>query len=168
LNVGLVAAASSISCSMPGDCGAGGVYADGSTTAQAFVANETNGKWGDAIEVPGSSSINIGGAVLYSISCPSNGECGGAGQYADALGNGQAFVANEVNGAWGNVMEIPGSSSLFSEGIGTNPLAISCGTPTIAVLVVSILTVRAIARPSSSTKPQGSGATPLKFPARAH
>jgi hypothetical protein len=129
LNVGLVAAASSISCSMPGDCGAGGVYADGSTTAQAFVANETNGKWGDAIEVPGSSSINIGGAVLYSISCPSNGECGGAGQYADALGNGQAFVANEVNGAWGNVMEIPGSSSLFSEGIGTNPLAISCGTP---------------------------------------
>jgi len=47
----------------------GGVYADGSTTAQAFVANETNGKWGDAIEVPGSSSINIGGAVLYSISC---------------------------------------------------------------------------------------------------
>jgi len=84
LNVGLVAAASSISCSMPGDCGAGGVYADGSTTAQAFVANETNGKWATR------SRFRLvvdqhWRAVLYSISCPSNGECGGAGQYADAL-----------------------------------------------------------------------------------
>jgi hypothetical protein len=129
LNVGETSVASSISCSMPGDCGAGGVYSDASGTLQAFVANETNGQWDNAIELPGSSSINIGGAALYSISCPSNGDCGAAGQYTDALGNGQAFVANEIDGAWGNVMEVPGSSSLFTQGIGDNPVVISCGSP---------------------------------------
>jgi hypothetical protein len=128
LNTGLVAADGTISCSSRGNCGTGGVYSDGHV-AQAFVANETNGQWGDAIEVPGSSSLNVGGAALYSISCPANGDCSAAGQYTDAKGNGQAFVADEVDGTWNNVLEIPGSSSLFTDGIGNNPVVISCGTP---------------------------------------
>ena len=43
----------SVSCPATGDCVAGGVYTDRNGNSQAFVANETNGVWGDAIEVPG-------------------------------------------------------------------------------------------------------------------
>ena len=128
MNTGLVAADGTISCSSRGNCGTGGVYSDGHF-AQAFVANEINGQWGNATEVPGSSSLNVGGAALYSISRPANGDCSAAGQYTDANGKGEAFVANEVDGAWNNVLEIPGSSSLFTEGIGNNSVVISCGTP---------------------------------------
>jgi len=99
LNVGLVAAASSISCSMPGDCGAGGVYADGSTTAKPssrmrpMASGATRSRFGLVVDQHWRRRV-----VLDLL--PIERRVRGAGQYADALGNGQAFVANEVNGAW--------------------------------------------------------------------
>jgi hypothetical protein len=52
LNQGGTALILSVSCGGAGNCGAGGLYVDGSGHQQAFVAGEANGTWGTAREVP--------------------------------------------------------------------------------------------------------------------
>jgi hypothetical protein len=131
LNVGLNSVATTISCSSVGNCSAGGSYVGATATFQAFVASEKNGTWGNAVEVPGTSALNIGGAFLSQLSCTSSNSCGGVGAYTDVSGNDQAFVVNETNGAWANAVEIPYSSTLFNQGIDTYPVVISCSTPEI-------------------------------------
>jgi hypothetical protein len=52
--------------------------------------------WHNAIEVPGSAALNKGGvARVYSLSCPSAGNCSAGGFYQEGSGRSQAFVANE-------------------------------------------------------------------------
>lgn len=127
LNVGLVATAVTISCTRPGDCGAGGQYTDGLGNSQAFVADETNGRWGNAVEVPGTSSLNVGAAVTNSISCTSPGNCGASGLYTTATLS-EAFVVTETNGSWGTAEEVPGSSTLFFGGAAVENNPISCSS----------------------------------------
>ena len=54
-------AVGSVSCAAAGNCAAGGFYVDGAEEWQAFVVDETNGTWGNAIEVPGTATLNNGG-----------------------------------------------------------------------------------------------------------
>jgi hypothetical protein len=126
LNVGLVASPAAISCGSAGSCSAGGTYTDGLGNEQAFVVSETNGTWGSAVEAPGTSSLNVGAAVLDSISCTSTGNCGASGLYTTATLT-ENFVMNETNGTWSDAVEVPGSS-LFIGGAGVNPNPISCGS----------------------------------------
>ncbi len=118
----------SVSCGSAGNCAAAGRYTDGSGHAQAFVATEKNGTWGKAMEVPGSAALNAGGdAFVSSVSCASAGNCAAGGQYADGSGHGQAFVANEKDGAWGKAMEVPGSGALNVAG-GAAITSVSCAS----------------------------------------
>ena len=118
LNEGHVASVDAISCSSSGNCSIGGNYVDGSNVFQAFLASETNGVWGNAIEVPGLSSLNLGQrAIVYTISCSSNGNCAAAGSYSEAKKPNEAsFVVDEVNGVWGTAVPIttPPSTSTNS------------------------------------------------------
>ena len=50
-----------MSCASPGNCGAGGAYADNSGHVQAFVMAQTSGRWGTAEEVPGIAALNKAG-----------------------------------------------------------------------------------------------------------
>jgi hypothetical protein len=109
------AAVQSLSCASAGNCSAGGFYADGSGHDQAFVADEVNGTWGNAVEVPGSGTLNAGNAAVQSLSCAAAGNCSAGGSYTDGSGR-QAFVADEVNGTWGNAIEVPGSGTLNASG----------------------------------------------------
>jgi len=105
LNTGGNAEVSSVSCAPPGYCAAAGFYTDGSSHQQGFVAVEQNGVWGRAIEVPGLGALNKGGgAVVWSVSCASPGNCAAGGDYD--LG---VFVAIEKNGAWGKETTVPGA-----------------------------------------------------------
>ena len=116
----------SVSCAAAGDCAAGGFYTDGSGNGQAFVVSETNGSWGNAIEVPGAAALNTGGyANVYSVSCAATGACAAGGFYTDGSGR-QAFVVGETNGSWGNAVEVPGISALNSGGY-ANLYTLSCG-----------------------------------------
>jgi fibronectin type III domain protein len=95
LNDNVGAAFTTISCSAPGTCSAGGSYADASSNDQAFLVNETANTWSSPIEVPGTSSLNKGGsATIYGVSCSSDGSCGVQGSYSDASQNTQLFVVN--------------------------------------------------------------------------
>jgi hypothetical protein len=113
LNAGGNAQVLSLSCPSAGNCAAGGYYTDGATHNQMFVASERNGHWGNAIKVPGSAGLNPHAkAWVYSVSCPSAGNCAAGGYYTDSSYDIEAFVVNERNGRWGTLIEVPGSAAL--------------------------------------------------------
>ena len=128
LNAGGNAQVNSVSCATAGNCGAGGSYTDASANTQAFVANQVNGIWGNAREVPGTAALNAGGfAQVNSVSCGSAGNCSAGGSYTDASDATQAFVVSEVNGTWGNAIEVPGVASLNAAGE-AQVSSVSCGS----------------------------------------
>jgi len=113
LNKGGSAEVDSVSCASPGNCAAGGDYEDRGQNGQGFVADEDNGVWGHAIEVPGLGALNKGGAAgVNSVSCASPGNCAAGGDYEDRGQNGQGFVADERNGVWGTAINVPGLMAL--------------------------------------------------------
>jgi hypothetical protein len=117
----------SVSCASAGNCAAGGDYLDSSDQDQAFVADEVNGSWQDAIEVPGTAALNTAGnAGANSVSCASAGNCAVGGQYTSgsSLNYSQAFVADEVNGSWQDAVGVPGPSA--DDDTGSLVLAVSC------------------------------------------
>jgi uncharacterized repeat protein (TIGR02543 family) len=128
LNSGDGAAVTSVSCATAGNCTVGGTYLDSPLTAQAFVADETNGSWGNAIEAPASATLNSGGnAAVTSVSCSTVGNCAAGGVYFDGSDLYQAFVVDETNGSWGNAIEVPGSGTLNAHG-NARVNSISCAT----------------------------------------
>jgi hypothetical protein len=91
------AQAVSVSGPAAGSCTAGGFYFDGASHEQVFAATELAGKWGSAIEIPGTGALNQGAdADRYSVACASAGNCSADGFYKDSGGHIQAFVANET------------------------------------------------------------------------
>jgi hypothetical protein len=117
LSDGGYAQASSISCGSVGNCVAGGNYETYNSHEETWIADEVGGIWGNAEEVPGTAALNAGnGAAVSSVSCASAGNCGVGGYYQDASNHHQAFVADEVGGAWGNAEEVPGTAALNAGG----------------------------------------------------
>jgi hypothetical protein len=87
----------SVSCAEAANCAAGGTYTDGTGQSQAFVADETNGTWATAIEIPGMATLSNGGsAEVKSVSCATNISCTAAGSYFDTHDS-EAFVVASVN-----------------------------------------------------------------------
>jgi hypothetical protein len=128
LNAGGQAGIASVSCASAGNCSAGGSYEDASGHAQAFVAGEVDGMWGQAKEVPGTATLNSGGdAGVLSVSCASAGNCSAGGEYEGTSGHIQAFVAGEVNGVWGLAKEVPGSAAL-NTGEDAQVISVSCAS----------------------------------------
>jgi hypothetical protein len=102
----------SVSCASAGNCAAGGRYKDRHGRFQAFTASQRNGRWGAAIEVPGT----VAGAEVLSVSCASAGNCAAGGWFGDGSGHTQAFVVGEQNGRWGTAIEVPGTAALNAGG----------------------------------------------------
>jgi len=114
----------SISCASPGDCSVGGNYTVGPLGIQTpFVDGEVNGKWGRAIEVPGTqvSDSNVVASV-NSVACTSIGNCVAGGittSHVDS-NNGVAFVVNEVHGRWGAAAIVPNTPTPKGNGVNGN------------------------------------------------
>ncbi|HUC58839.1 MAG TPA: hypothetical protein VMA95_15665, partial [Streptosporangiaceae bacterium] len=106
-----------VSCSSAGNCGAGGYFSDKAGTLMALVVSEVKGRWGRAVQVPGTAAL---GARLYatvtSISCSSAGNCAAAGYYIDRSGRRQAFLVSQVKGTWGHAVAVPGTAALGAGG----------------------------------------------------
>jgi hypothetical protein len=83
----------SVSCASAGNCAAGGFFSDHHGHQQAMVVNETHGRWGRAIELPGSGALNTSGSAgVISLSCASAGRCSAGGNYTVGNVIEQAFV----------------------------------------------------------------------------
>jgi hypothetical protein len=97
LNAGGDAQAISVSCRSAGNCSSGGFYTGPKGRGQAFVVSERNGRWAEAVELPGMGKLNVrGNAALVSLSCPAAGRCGGGGDYRGKGGLFQAFVVSQA------------------------------------------------------------------------
>jgi hypothetical protein len=120
LNKGGIAGVVSVSCAAAGSCAAGGDYRDGSNNTQAFVVTEAGGRWGTAIEVPGTAALNTGGfAEFSSVSCAAAGSCAAGGSYIDDSRpfHVHAFVVTEARGRWRTAIEVPGTAALNTGGV---------------------------------------------------
>ena len=93
----------SVSCGSAGGCAAGGGYWNHGH--HGFAAVERNGRWGQAITLPGPVS---------SVSCGSAGGCAAGGDFWNHGHRG--FVASERNGRWGQAIEVPGLGALSTGG----------------------------------------------------
>jgi hypothetical protein len=117
----------SVACASAGNCSAGGQY--GGDVLQAFVVTEVNGRWGTAIEVPGTATLNKNGwAEVDSVSCASAGNCTAGGTYTDKALNTQAFVVSQTRGRWRKAEEVPGTAKLNKAGF-AEVNSISCVSP---------------------------------------
>jgi hypothetical protein len=88
----------SVSCAA-GGCSAGGSYQDGSGRTHAFVVTQRNGRWADAVEVPGTAALNTAGnanARVESVSCATARSCSAGGIYDDSSAKVQAFVVSRT------------------------------------------------------------------------
>jgi len=134
LNKGGGGVITSVSCTAPGNCGAGGSYSDASGASQALVVSQVNGVWRSAIEVPGTKALNKGGnATVNKVSCPSAGNCTAVGAFADGpFPRQQAFVVREVNGTWRTAVVLPGTKALNKGGSATAK-TVSCASPVSCV-----------------------------------
>jgi hypothetical protein len=97
LNVpGGLAVVLAVSCGAAGVCVAGGGYDSNRSTAPAFLAEQADGQWGDAIDVPGLASLNTdGNARVESVSCPAAGRCALGTEYTDHKGHIQLLVDSQ-------------------------------------------------------------------------
>ena len=126
LNIGGEADSGPLSCTSDGNCSVGGFYKDGAGNLQAFVANQVNGAWRKAIEVPGTAALNVdGSATISAISCPSAGSCSAAGGYADGSAHLQAFVVSKKKGTWRTARGVPGLAALNAAG-NASIISLSC------------------------------------------
>ena len=117
LNKGGNANVTSVSCWSVNNCSAGGYYTDRRRHIQAFVVAERNGRWDDAVQVPGLAALNKGeNAQVVSVSCALRGYCAAGGYYTDSSGNRQAFVVTRPNHRWRTAVEVPGLAALNTGG----------------------------------------------------
>ena len=117
LNQGGNAGISAISCGAAGDCSAGGSYTEASGHPNAYLADENQGAWQQAVVVPGLAALNQGGsASLGALSCATADGCAAGGSYTDAGGHVEGFVVSRSGSSWGQAAQIPGLSQLNKGG----------------------------------------------------
>ena len=99
----------SVSCATPGNCAAEGEYDGG---GGAFVADEVNGAWGDAVELPGITARTPYGSDIGQVSCTAAADCAAIVTYFNSGDDPQVFVAQETRGAWSDAKALPGFAAL--------------------------------------------------------
>jgi hypothetical protein len=126
LNTAYNAYTEALSCGSVGNCAIGGAYDSTEGAGQVFVANEVNGHWGRAKELPGLSALNTGDDAGVALSCAARGSCSAGGEYAIGPDHYGAYVASEVKGDWRKATQMPGSAALdAAEDVSLSE--ISCG-----------------------------------------
>jgi hypothetical protein len=130
LNKGRYAEIESVSCGSPGNCAAGGNYMErgGEQDQQAFVTVERNGRWGQALQVPG-VALTKGQfyVTVSSVSCTPAGPCTAGGFYLGGPTGG--FVVSEKNGRWGRAIAVPGLAARAGKQNAAQVFSVSCAAP---------------------------------------
>jgi hypothetical protein len=117
LNTGGYASVWWESCPSAGNCTAGGYYKLPPDNFGAFLADQRGGTWHKAFVVPGLAALNADkDANVYSISCPSVGNCVAGGYYESGSGFYNAYVIDQRHGTWGSAQRVPGTASPSIDG----------------------------------------------------
>src|SRR5262249_24956874 len=95
---------------------------------QVFVADEHDGRWGNARWLPRIAALDRGGhAEVTGLSCSSAGKCAVVGWYPDSANNHQGFAAGERQGTWGGATAIPAVMAL-NAGADAQLWTVSCAS----------------------------------------
>jgi hypothetical protein len=152
---------SSISCSSPGNCVAGGSYRTSAGGRLAMVETETGGAWGapQRIALPaGATTVATNQfAVIDSVSCPAQGYCVAVGSYA-GTGNGSLTVS-EVGGVWQSATTLPSVSGEITGGGILD--SVSCTSVGDCVAVGTSATSKGLIEPSIATEADGAWSKPM-------
>jgi hypothetical protein len=120
----------SVTCTAPGECVAGGRFADAGGGIQAFVMAMTGGVWGTATPVTYSVPQDATPfARVSSVSCVATGACVAGGLFTDDAGNERAYVVTMTGGVWGTATPVafpPGIENAIPDARTT---AVECAAP---------------------------------------
>ena len=120
----------SVTCTAPGECVAGGRFADAGGGIQAFVMAMTGGVWGTATPVTYSVPQDATPfARVSSVSCVATGACVAGGLFTDGAGNERAYVVTMTGGVWGTATPVafpPGIENAIPDARTT---AVECAAP---------------------------------------
>jgi Big-like domain-containing protein len=120
-----------VACGAPGNCAAvGWTDTNATRTRTSFVLNEVNSAWGAPRDVPGLAALTgtSGFSRLGALSCKAAGSCTAAGQFSAGLRPSHALVVSEVNGTWGNALEVPGIPAISGGSDAAIATVVSCGS----------------------------------------
>jgi Bacterial Ig-like domain (group 3) len=135
---------SAVSCASPGNCAAAGnihiqtgPIGNNTQTYEAFVLQETGGRWQQARMIPGMTEITR-------LACPAAGDCTGAGVAGplsadcpgDIYGSCPAAVLTEKNGSWGTPHQVVTAAQARTTQSSVN--ALSCASAGNCVAAGSI------------------------------
>lgn len=113
--LGTASEVTAVDCVAPGACTAAGWVRElwaVPAPVEAFVVAEIGGRWQRAEELPGIRSLNSGDdAEVTTLACAAVGQCVAGGDYRDAAGRTQPFLADERGGAWGNAAPVANAAS---------------------------------------------------------
>jgi LPXTG-motif cell wall-anchored protein len=127
-NTGDDAGLTKVSCTSPGNCSAGGYYANDNYGDQLIVVSQVNGVWQSFVDVPGLAAVNTGNSAnLNSISCAFPGNCSAGGYYYSDGAGYQAFVVSQVDGVWQSFVDVPGIAGVNTGGDSAIQ-EVSCGS----------------------------------------
>lgn len=119
LNKGGLAEVTQVSCAGAGSCAIGGSYGTMAHRqfTQGWVATETGGRWGKAVEVARLKALNTAGlATVSSVSCRA-AECVAGGWYTTGgTQHAHGFLVSSRHGRWGTAAQPPGLAALNSGG----------------------------------------------------
>lgn len=151
----------SISCTSPGNCVAGGNYRTTGGGRLAMVATQINGTWGapQRITLPsGATTVPRNqSASIDSVSCPAQGYCVAVGSYAGS-GNGSLAVS-EVAGAWQTATMLPSVSGELTGGGVLD--SVSCTSFGNCVAVGTSTLSRGVIEPTIATETSGAWSKPV-------
>jgi hypothetical protein len=147
-----------------GDCTAVGQYIATNNTDQAMTDSETNGVWGQSVEL---SSASTTFNALYSVACMSPGNCTAVGTYSpdNSGANAEAMSVTETAGIWGEPDEIASPSNTATNYHFGTLYGVSCPSPGYCTAVgtyfaASLTQVTMIATESNGTWGQAVEADP--------
>ncbi len=127
-----------LACPAAGDCVAVGSYEDGQFNVNGLVVSETGGVWrgGRTIVAP-KGAASPPGLTPSAVTCAAVGNCAVVGSYDDAAGNVQAFVDQEVAGAWRTSVEVTLPPDALGPGQSAQLRAVVCPSVSGCVAVGS-------------------------------
>ena len=121
----------SVSCASAGNCAAVGLYRDSLGGEQGLLLSETGGTWSTGVRATAPANAESQQPVVdvFSVSCPSAGDCSAVGEYGDSSGYEQAVLLSETGGTWAAGIEAtPPANDLPYPGPGVVLGSLSCAS----------------------------------------
>jgi hypothetical protein len=161
------ASLTSISCSLPGWCTAGGSYRNSAGGRQAMVETEADGTWEApqpvALPAGATTAAKSESATITSVSCAAADFCVAVGSYRGS-GNG-TLIVNEAGGFWQTGITLPSVSGETTSGGVLD--SVSCASVADCVAVGTSATSKGLVEPTIAIEAAGAWSKPslLTLPA---